>query len=42
MSLLAEALPDLVTIEGEVDEPLFVYLVPVGEIFFVAAFTLVT
>ena len=39
---LAEALPDHVTIESVVDEPLFAELVSVGGVFFVGAFALVT
>ena len=39
---MAEALPDLVTIEGVVDEPLLAELVSVGGVFFVGAFALVT
>ena len=39
---LAEALPDLVTIEGVVDEPLFAELVLVGGVFFLSVFALVT
>ena len=39
---LAEALPDPVTIEGVIDEPLFAELVSVGGVFFVGGFALVT
>ena len=39
---LAESLPDPVTIEGVIDEPLLAELVSVGGVFFVGDFALVT